>query len=99
MPCGRPGRGKRYGLPIRPPSPLLGSVKDGDNHDLVFRLIEFMHDNVRQAGHGPFVGAGDGADVSDLRKFTEPLGLGEDARRDADRSLRTAAGYKRCWRL
>ena len=42
-----------------------------------------MDDDVGETGHGPLVGAGHGTDMPYLWKFADPLGLGENARRDA----------------
>jgi len=57
-------------------------MENPDDDNLVVIVVNFMHDDVRQPGHRPFVGAGHYADAPKLRKFAEPINLGEDARHD-----------------
>jgi hypothetical protein len=54
-------------------------VEYADYNDLIAVLVEFMNDDVRQARHSPFIGAGHNADAAELGEFAEPISLGEDA--------------------
>jgi hypothetical protein len=48
------------------------------NHDhFIAIFVEFMNDDVRQARHRPFIGAGDDPDAAELGEFAEPIGLGK----------------------
>lgn len=59
--------------------PLLCPVKDADNDDFVFTPIEFVHNDVGKTRNRPFVGATDAAGMAKMRKFREPVAIGEDA--------------------
>jgi hypothetical protein len=52
-----------------------------------------MDDDVRQARHRPFIGAGDDPDAAELGEFAEPIGLGKDAFGDVDCRLGAALLY------
>jgi len=64
------------------------------NHDhFITTFVELMNDDVRQARHGPFIGAGDDPDAAELGEFAEPIGLGKDAIGDVDCRLEAALLY------
>src|SRR5271154_6192552 len=62
----------------------LRPVEYANHNDLIAVLVEFTNDDVRQARHRPFVGAGHNADAAELGEFAEPIGLDEDALGDVD---------------
>jgi len=57
-------------------------MENPDDDNLVVIIVNFVNDDVGEAGHSPLVGAGHDADAPKLRKFAEPIGRGEDARHD-----------------
>ena len=68
-------------------------VEYADHDDFVAILVEFMNDDVRQARHRPFIGAGDDPDAAELGELAEPIGLGKDAFGDVDCRLGAALLY------
>src|SRR4051794_24184196 len=68
----------------------LCSVKDGDDDELVFVAIDFVHNDVRKSRNRPFVGVGDPPGMAKVRKLHEPVAISEDARYDV-RGCRWAA--------
>ena len=65
-------------------STRLRPVEYPDHDHFVAILVEFMNDDVREARHRPFIGAGDDPDAAELGEFAEPVGLGKDAFGDVD---------------
>jgi len=63
-------------------------MKYAEHDDFIDVLIEFMDDDVGQARHSPFISARDETDATQLRKFAETIGLGEDALDDVTCGLR-----------
>ena len=59
---------------------------DAENHNLVGGLAQFMDDDIRQAGHGPFSGALGRSGMSKERQLAEPFGRGSDPCNHARRS-------------
>lgn len=72
------------------PRAILRSVKNSENNDLLVLGIDFVDDHVGEISDRPFIRAGNGPDVPDLRKLANTLGLTEDARSDAGCGLGAA---------
>ena len=62
-----------------------------EHDDFIGTVVEFMDDDVGEAWHRPFIGAGHDADVTQLGKFTEAIGLSEDTLDDVTCCARAAA--------
>jgi hypothetical protein len=65
-------------------------MKDGNNDELVFVAIDFVHDDVGKSRNRPFVGVGDAPGMAEVWEFREPVAISEDARYDV-RGCRWAA--------
>jgi hypothetical protein len=63
-----------------------------EHYDFFALLVRFMHDDVRQTWHCPFIGAGHNADATKLGEFAEAIGFGKDATDDVSGGA-WAAGF------
>lgn len=60
----------------------LCPMKDANDDEFAFVPIDFVHNDVGKSCNRPFVGVADATDMTEMRKFREPVAVGEDATDD-----------------